>query len=153
MKFLPTTHQGVHLPPSPPAAPARFLGDTRGYLSIEQVAWLPLGLCAVLAMTDASLAYVQQARLWELARDTAHQVATGRMSATESMRHAKAALPSHGHWYVSIQCLGTDVLVRISSEDPRPGLTGLIAALDPDTLAAEFRMRLTSATPPISKAP
>jgi uncharacterized membrane protein YgcG len=53
-----------------------LLTDEQGFMSVDFVLWLPLFLGMLLIVTDASILYLTQTQMWNIARDTARRMTT-----------------------------------------------------------------------------
>ncbi len=53
-----------------------FLRDDRGSQSIEIMLWIPIFVALLVIITDASMLYLTQTEMWNVARDTARRMTT-----------------------------------------------------------------------------
>ena len=53
-----------------------FLRDDRGSQTIEIVLWIPIFVALLVIITDASMLYLTQTEMWNVARDTARRMTT-----------------------------------------------------------------------------
>jgi len=56
-----------------------FLRDDRGSQTIEFVLWLPIIVSLMVIITDASILYLTQTEMWNVARDTARRLSSGQL--------------------------------------------------------------------------
>ena len=56
-----------------------FLRDDKGNQTIEFVLWLPIIVSLMVIITDASILYLTQTEMWNVARDTARRLSTGQL--------------------------------------------------------------------------
>ena len=68
-----------------------FVRDDEGSATVEFTLLLPLFVALVLLVTDASLLFLRQTTLMDVARDTARAVARYAMTASEAETYAAAA--------------------------------------------------------------
>jgi Flp pilus assembly protein TadG len=68
----------------------RFLLREQGGVTVEFVLWIPMLLAFMLLVADASLAFMRQASLLEVSRETARIVARHGLNAEAATRHAEA---------------------------------------------------------------
>jgi Flp pilus assembly protein TadG len=54
-----------------------FLRDDRGSQTIEIVLWIPIFVALLVIIIDASMLYLTQTEMWNVARDTARRMTTG----------------------------------------------------------------------------
>ena len=59
-----------------------FLRDDRGSQTIEVVLWIPIFVALLVIVIDASMLYLTQTEMWNVARDTARRVTTGKFETT-----------------------------------------------------------------------
>lgn len=72
---------------------AKFLSDERGVMTVDFVVWLPLFVSLLVIVTDASMLYMTQTQMWNVARDTVRRMTTRHIeSLTEARCWAKAQL-------------------------------------------------------------
>ena len=55
-----------------------FLRDDRGSQTIEIVLWIPIFVALLVIIIDASTLYLTQTEMWNVARDTARRITTGK---------------------------------------------------------------------------
>jgi Flp pilus assembly protein TadG len=53
-----------------------FLRDDRGSQTIEIMLWIPIFVALLVIITDASMLYLTQTEMWNVARDTARRMTT-----------------------------------------------------------------------------
>ncbi|MFQ5535701.1 MAG: TadE/TadG family type IV pilus assembly protein [Paracoccaceae bacterium] len=57
-----------------------FLHDDRGSQTIEVVLWIPIFVALLVIIIDASMLYLTQTEMWNVARDTARRMTTGALA-------------------------------------------------------------------------
>lgn len=57
----------------------RFLRDESGVMTVDFVVWLPLFVSLLVIVTDASMLYMHQTQMWNVARDTVRRMTTQRV--------------------------------------------------------------------------
>ena len=67
-----------------------MLRDDRGTMTIEFVLWVPIIMGLLVTAIDATTLYVTHTEMWNVARDTARRMVTGKFS-TEAQAEAYAA--------------------------------------------------------------
>ena len=56
-----------------------FLRDDRGSQTIEIMLWIPIFVALLVIISDASILYLTQTEMWNVARDTARRMTTGQL--------------------------------------------------------------------------
>ena len=56
-----------------------FMQDDRGTMTIEFVLWIPIIVALLVTAIDATTLYVAHTEMWNVARDTARRMVTGRI--------------------------------------------------------------------------
>lgn len=70
----------------------RYLHDQSGSLSIEFVMWLPLFAFLLVLAGDATMAFMNQSRMWQVSRETARIVSRYGMDELTAESYAQAQL-------------------------------------------------------------
>lgn len=98
---------------------AAFLKDQRGSSTVEFVIWIPLFVFFLAATIDASMLYLTQTEMWNVARDTARRVTTGQLPTEQAAKDYAAELLTIGgntYWIVpTIDQPNQEVTVRIGT--------------------------------------
>lgn len=77
-----------------------FLTDQRGSTTVEFCLWIPLFMFFLAATIDASVLYLTQTEMWNIARDTARRVATGQLVDNAAVyNHIAAEMPVPNNEY------------------------------------------------------
>lgn len=85
-----------------------FVSDERGAMSVDFILWLPLFLSLLMLVTDASILYMTQTQMWNIARDTARRMTTQQIrSVTEATCYAKAKLSVYPDLNFTVQPAST----------------------------------------------
>src|ERR1700680_651165 len=93
---------------------ARFGREQRGSITVEFVIWIPVFLVIMGFIADATMLYLTQADMWNVARDTARRMTTGQLSATAAQTFAATALLYPNKPYTITATQGSDDIVEIS---------------------------------------
>ena len=56
-----------------------FIRDGRGFQTIKFVLWLPIIASLMMFITDASILYLTQTEMWNVAHDTARRLSSGQL--------------------------------------------------------------------------
>jgi len=124
---------------------AAFLGDERGVQTVEFVLWVPIILALIVVTVDAATLYLTHNEMWNVARDTARRMSTGRItSAAEAEAYAVSAVKLRDYPYSVDASFDPDtrmqVVIGMSFEDISIlgyGMLGIIGG----TIVARVSMR------------
>lgn len=76
---------GRHLP--------EFMADDGGAVTIEFVLWVPIIVALLITAIDATTLYVMHTEMWNVARDTARRMVTGKiLTESDAEDHALEAM-------------------------------------------------------------
>ena len=84
----------------------RFLGDESGAMTVDFVVWLPLFVSLLVIVTDASILYLTQTEMWNVARDTVRRMTTQQLqseAAAKCWAESEMSLYSHLAYQVDAQ--------------------------------------------------
>lgn len=71
----------------------QLVKDDRGTMTIEFVLWIPIIVGLLVTAIDATTLYVAHTEMWNVARDTARRMVTGRvLTAAEAEAYARGAM-------------------------------------------------------------
>lgn len=130
---------------------ADFWTDERGQSTIEFVIWIPLFVFFLAATIDASILYLTQTEMWNVARDTARRVTTGQLTTeADAKQHAQDLLTIGGntYWIVpTIDDANQEVTIRIGTYIYDADVFGIFgftagAGMIDDSLQSQVTMRL-----------
>lgn len=106
----------------------RFGREQRGSITVEFVIWIPVFLVIMGFIADATMLYLMQADMWNVARDTTRRMTTGQLSAPDAETYAASALLYPNKNYTITATQGTDDVVEISLPVTDASIFGVLAA-------------------------
>lgn len=100
----------------------RFLRDETGAMTIEFVLWIPVIVALLTVVIDATTLYITHTEMWNVARDTARRMVSGRITTLDEARNCAAAAMSLRDfpYYVDAaydKDTGAEVLIAIKVND------------------------------------
>jgi len=105
-----------------------------GSVSVEFVLWLPVLFFFILLVTDASAAFVAQAKMWHVAGDISRAIATGRITISE----AHQFLDLHHQYTMNVQLSDANIAVQLSLPYSSFG-TGIVLSFAGDMTVQVFQ--------------
>ena len=126
---------------------AEFTRGERGSITVEFVIWIPVFLVILGFIADASLMYVMQANMWNVARDAARRMSTGELDKVAAETYAGNQLLYPNKPYTITATKGSDDVVEISIPIENASIFGVLAAYGSftnATLRAKVTMRSES---------
>lgn len=117
-----------------------FRKDADGSATIEFVIWLPLYVFILAMIADFSMVFMNQAKMWDAARDGARQIAFYRMTAEEAEQHVASTLQNTAPNIDVSASDGDEVVVHVSTPIADASPIGLISHLMSGTLVARVSM-------------
>lgn len=118
----------------------RFLFNESGSATIEFVIWMPMFSFLLALIADASMVFMANARMWDVARDTARRMALRTLTAEEARELALANLYYMGQSAEVETTDGSDVIVQIAVPIEDATVFGPFSSLLPGSLQARVVM-------------
>jgi len=118
-----------------------FRANQDGNASVEFVIWLPLIMGVVVGTFDLNMVLLTQSRMWDVARDTARQVAIGTLDGTTGATYALTRLNSDVSTYTVTITGTTDVTVSISRLVENVAVMGSVTDFNNYQVNASVTMR------------
>ena len=100
-----------------------FIQDERAAMTLEFVLWIPIIVALLMTLIDATSLYVTHTEMWNVARDTARRMVTGKvLSEAEAEAYAAKALYLRGDlpYYIAAtydETMAVQVLIVLSTAD------------------------------------
>lgn len=100
----------------------RFLRDEKGTMTIEFVLWIPVIVGLLTVVIDATTLYITHTEMWNVARDTARRMVTGRITTLDEARSCAVAQMSLREFPYFVDAAynedaGAEVLIAIKVND------------------------------------
>lgn len=82
----------------------KLLDDETGAMTVDFVVWLPLFVGLLVIVTDASILYLTQTEMWNVARDTVRRMTTGQVATKNDAEcWAKTELTQTSHLAYNVE--------------------------------------------------
>lgn len=100
----------------------RLLRDDKGTMTIEFVLWIPVIVGLLTVVIDATTLYITHTEMWNVARDTARRMVSGRITTLDEARACAAAAMSLRDFPYFVDAAysedtGAEVLIAIKVND------------------------------------
>ena len=103
-----------------------FVKNKQGVVTVEFLAWIPIFLVILGTMTDASVLFLTQHNMTNVARDVVRMMSTGEFDTTAAEADVSQRLMFQNNTYqVTTTDIGGDVVVRVSTPIAAAGVFGL----------------------------
>lgn len=120
----------------------RFREDENGAISVEFVLWMPVFLLVLMLITDATLVFSAEARLWSVTRDAARQMSIYQIDETSVEDYvAENAVGLNGDLTVTASATGPDIWVQVTMPIEDVSLFGVFSSLRDPIIAARVTQR------------
>jgi Flp pilus assembly protein TadG len=104
-----------------------FGAGERGSVTVEFVLWMPVFLVILGFIADATMLYLMQADMWNVARDTVRRMTTGELNAADAKSYAATALLYPNKPYTITATSGSDDVVEIQLPVQQASVFGVLA--------------------------
>jgi Flp pilus assembly protein TadG len=123
-----------------------LIRDDRGAVTIEFVLWIPIMVALLVTAIDATTLYVTQTEMWNVARDTARRMVTGRvLTEADAEAYAQSAIKLREAPYqvdaVYDKNVAVQVTISLAFEDMSIVGYGSPLTIFGNTLVARVAMR------------
>ncbi len=120
----------------------RFGQDENGAISVEFVLWMPVFFLVLMLITDTTLVFSAEARLWSITRDAARQMSIYQIDEdTVAAYVAENAIGLNGDLTVTASDTGPDIWVQVSMPIADVALFGVFSALSDPIITARVTQR------------
>jgi len=87
---------------------SELLADEQGAMTVDFVVWLPLFVSLLVIVTDASILYLTQTEMWNVARDTVRRMTTGQVATMNDAEcWAQTELTQTSHLVYNVETTST----------------------------------------------
>jgi len=122
-----------------------FLSDEHGAMTIDFILWLPLFVSLLVMVTDASILYLTQTEMWNVARDTARRMTTQHVTTTnEAKCWAISQLNLYSSLVYNVEATSTKQLNSVAISVPVVDASNFgyfLGAVLGNTISARVTMR------------
>ena len=122
-----------------------FLQDERGVMTVDFVVWLPLFVSLLVIVTDASILYLTQTEMWNVARDTVRRMTTRSItSVAEAECWAEAQLSLYNYLVYEVDAASTADTNSVTIQVPLADASAFGYFIGPvlgNTISATVTMR------------